>query len=97
MVIERAELFVTPGQEPSFERAIGGARALLAGAEGCRSVTVGRGIESPSKYILLLAWNSLDDHAAFTQTPEFELFRDLVRSFLAARPSVEHFAPLGAE
>ncbi len=97
MVIERAELFIKPGREADFERAIRGARAILTGAPGCLSATVGRGIESPSKYVLLLEWNSLEDHAAFTETPEFELFRDLVGSFFAARPSMEHFAPLGAE
>jgi heme-degrading monooxygenase HmoA len=96
MVIERAELFITPGLEADFETAMVAGRALLAGAAGCRSVSLARGIETPSKYLLLLGWDSLDDHSAFTRSAEFGEFRELAGAYFAARPAMEHFAPLDA-
>jgi hypothetical protein len=56
MVIERAEIAVTPGLGAAFETAMKTGRLFLARAAGCHSVTLARGIESPSKYLLILDW-----------------------------------------
>lgn len=96
MVIERAELFVTPGRETDFEAAMLRGRALLAAAAGCLSVTLARGVEAPSKFLLLLEWNSVDDHTRFTRTAEFGQFGELAGPFFSARPTMEHFVPLHA-
>lgn len=95
MVIERAELFIKPGQEEEFEAAIEQAKPLLEGAAGCTKVTVARGIESPSTYTLLLEWGAVDEHTAFAQTDEFKQFGGLVGGFFADAPNVEHFEPRG--
>ena len=94
MVIERVEILIKPGQEEAFEAALGRARALLVGATGCRAVTAGRGVEAPSKFLLLLEWESVDHHIAFTKTPEFKQFGELVGPTFAGRPAMEHFSPL---
>lgn len=94
MVIERVEILVKAGQEEAFEGAWVNARTLLEGAAGCTAVTVGRGVEAPSKFLLLLEWGSVEDHVAFTKTPEFKEFGKLVGPLFEGRPAMEHFAPL---
>ena len=95
MVIERAELPITPGREREFEAQFVDARRYLLEAEGCRNVSLARGVESPAKYLLLIEWDSLEAHRAFTRTPGFEQFRSLAGPFFAGRPNTEHFLPLG--
>jgi heme-degrading monooxygenase HmoA len=94
MIIERAEIPVIPGREAEFEAAIGHCRALLAGAKGCTSVQIARGVESPSKFLLLLTWECIEDHVAFTHSAEFGQFREVAGPYFAAKPAMEHFAPI---
>jgi heme-degrading monooxygenase HmoA len=92
MIIERAELPVTEGKEPEFEAAMVRGKTLLGNAAGCRSVQLLRGIERPYRYLLLVEWDSVNEHIAFTSTPEFAAFRALAGPFFSAAPSMEHFA-----
>jgi heme-degrading monooxygenase HmoA len=94
MVIERVELSIFPGREAEFEAAMQHGAALLAGASGCTSVALARGVERPSCYLLQLHWNSVADHTAFTLTSEFQSFRQLAGPFFAERPAMEHFQPM---
>ncbi|MDB5597896.1 MAG: yczJ, partial [Hyphomicrobiales bacterium] len=94
MIIERAELSVLSGKEPEFELAMHRGCALLAAANGCRAVTLHRGLERPSTYLLLLQWDAVADHTAFTETPAFQEFRALIGPFFCAKPQMEHFVAL---
>ena len=94
MVIERVELSITPGQEEAFEAAMQRGLALLSGADGCLAVSLSRGIERPSRYLLQLHWRSIDDHTAFTKTQPFSEFRELAGPHFAERPAMEHFRPI---
>jgi quinol monooxygenase YgiN len=95
MFVERAEIPVAPGKEADFAAAMASAgTALLAGAAGCLSARVGRGVENPGKFILLLEWDRVESHIAFTQTPEFEQFKALAGPFFAGAPAMEHFEML---
>lgn len=96
MVIERAQMSIKPGEEAAFDHAMVKGRALLAAARGCHSVTLLRGIENPSTYMLLLEWETVDDHVDFTSTPEFARFREMAGPFFAEAPQMEHFAVVGA-
>lgn len=92
MILERAEIAVKEGQENGFaEMMEQRGRAILAAAEGCRSVRTGRGVENPGKFILLLEWESVDHHMAFTRLPEFQEFRALAGPFFAGPANMEHF------
>ena len=94
MVIERVELAIVAGRETEFEAAMVRGQALLAGAAGCHSVSLARGIERPDHYLLMLQWDAVASHVAFTQTPAFAEFGQLVGPFFAGKPAMEHFAPL---
>lgn len=95
MVIERVALRIKDGQQEAFEEAMSEARKLLEGAAGSRAVTVGRGVENPSTYVLLIEWDSVDDHVTFTKTDEFGQFGGAVGQYFADKPAMEHFEPLG--
>jgi heme-degrading monooxygenase HmoA len=92
MFVERAEIPVAAGKEADFAAALAnGGLALLAGAKNCSSARLGRGVENPGKFILLLEWDSVESHVAFTKTPEFDQFKALAGPFFAGAPNMEHF------
>ncbi|MGQ0626158.1 MAG: antibiotic biosynthesis monooxygenase family protein [Sporichthyaceae bacterium] len=93
-VIERAEIPVKEGQEAAFEAVLPKVMPILRGAPGCRGFSVSRGIESPSTYLLLLTWDTVEDHVAFTKNPEFGEFVALVKDFFAGPSTMAHFAPV---
>lgn len=95
MILERAELPVKEGQEAAFAAMMQETGcALLGSAEGCHSVRVGRGVENPSKFILLLEWDSVEHHEALTKTPAFAEFVKIAGPLFAGPSNMEHFAIL---
>ena len=95
MVTEHALLSVTPGSEAAFEAALELALPIIRSAPGCRSASVSRGIESPSTYLLLVEWESVEAHTTgFRSSAAFQDWRGLLHHFYARPSDVEHFAPL---
>jgi heme-degrading monooxygenase HmoA len=92
MVLEVADIEVRPGAEGEFATAFRGARDVLAGTPGCRSVRMTHGIESPSRFVLLVEWDSVQAHEEnFRATDRFTAWRDAIGPFFARPPRVEHF------
>ena len=51
-----------------------------------------RGIESPSQYILLVEWETIDDHMeGFRNSEAFAKWRSGLQPFFAHAPELEHF------
>ena len=91
MLLERAELLIREGQEEAFcaamkERGIG----LLTAVPGVLSVSLGRGVENPGKFLLLLEWKNMDAHRAYNKTPVCGEIRALIGRF-SKGGSMEHF------
>jgi heme-degrading monooxygenase HmoA len=92
MVLEVALFDIGAGQEDDFAAAYGAARPLLAGTPGCRSVRMTRGIETPTRFVLLVEWDSVEAHEVnFRQQPRFAEWRTLIGPYFASPPTVEHF------
>ena len=93
-VLEVADIRVKPGQGAEFEQALQRAvQTVLVQARGYRSCEVRRGIESPERFLLLIRWDSLENHTVdFRQGPLFASWRALIGPFFAEPPAVEHFA-----
>lgn len=92
MTIERAEFPVKEGQEDAFAKMMNDeGLAILADAKGCSSARCARGVEDPSKFILLLDWDSVESHVALTKTDAFERFKSLAGPFFAGPSNMEHF------
>jgi heme-degrading monooxygenase HmoA len=62
MVLEAALIEVVPGREDEFAAAYRRGRPILAGTPGCRSVRMTRGIESASRFVLLVEWDDVTAH-----------------------------------
>ncbi|MGA8113757.1 MAG: antibiotic biosynthesis monooxygenase [Actinocatenispora sp.] len=92
MVWEVALIDVTAGREDEFATAYRSARDVLAETPGCLSVQMTRGVESPSRFVLLVRWESVDAHEQnFRETERFGTWRGKIGPFFAAPPHVEHF------
>ncbi len=98
MILEVALIDIEPGQEEAFIAAYAQARSIVAGTPGCRTVRMTRGIESPSRFVLLVEWDSVEAHVKnFRETERFGIWRGLIGPYFAAPPVVEHFADLPLE
>jgi heme-degrading monooxygenase HmoA len=92
MFVERAEIPVQNGMENDFAKMMSEkGTSILAGAEGCSSAKVGRGVESPDKFILLLEWDAVESHIKFTKTAEFAEFVTLAKPYFAGPSDMQHF------
>ncbi len=92
MVREHALLPVIVGQESQFEAAFDIARPIIASMPGFLTLSLSRSIESPSTYLLLVEWDTLEDHTeGFRSSPEYARWRDLLHHFYDPFPVVEHY------
>lgn len=92
VITEHAILPIVPGREAEFELAFGTARGIIESMPGFLSLTLSRGIESGSSYLLLVEWESLEDHTVgFRESPRYEDWRALLHHFYEPFPVVEHF------
>jgi len=95
MVLEVALIDVLPGQEAQFTAAYRDAREILATTPGCQGVRMTQGVESPSRFVLLVEWDSIAAHTGnFRATERFTAWRALIGPFFAQPPVVEHFADI---
>ena len=92
MILEQAVLDVKPGMERDFEAAFGQAQQIIAGMRGYRSHSLSACLERPGRYLLLVEWESLEDHTeGFRGSPEYEEWRSLLHHFYEPFPEVEHY------
>jgi heme-degrading monooxygenase HmoA len=97
MVLEVALIKIVAGQEDAFTAAYAEAHDTLASTPGCRSVRMTRGVESPSKFTLLVEWESIDDHIEnFRATERFQTWRGLIGPYFDGAPLVEHYLDVPA-
>jgi heme-degrading monooxygenase HmoA len=91
MVLEVADFQVTPGAEEDFTNAYRGIKDVLTSTPGCRSARMARGVESPSRFVLLVEWDSIEAHEQnFRASDRFGRWRAAIGPFFASPPVVEH-------
>ena len=97
MILELADISIIPGSAAAFDEAIRrGLTTVVTRAKGFRGWKVNQGIESPERYVLMIFWDTLEDHTVgFRQSPLFHEWRAIVGPYFAAPPRVEHFELLG--
>ncbi|MGB1110487.1 MAG: antibiotic biosynthesis monooxygenase family protein [Gammaproteobacteria bacterium] len=92
MIREIAILNIIPGREAEFEQAFDEAREIIASMPGHRVHRLERSMENPSRYLLVVWWESLEDHTVgFRNSPEYQRWRALLHDFYDHMPEVEHF------
>ena len=97
MILEVADIRIQPGQQAAFDEAIvRGVTTVISQARGFRGWKVNKGVESPERYLLMIFWDTLEDHTvAFRGGPLFTQWRAIVGPYFAQPPQVEHFTLLG--
>jgi heme-degrading monooxygenase HmoA len=91
VILERALITVKPGQAEAFKQAFAKARPHIEGSKGCRKVEMRQGIEHPDDFLLLVWWETLEDHnVGFRESPAFTEWRAILGPLFAAPPAVVH-------
>jgi heme-degrading monooxygenase HmoA len=92
VITEHAVLNVIPGREDEFISTMDQAKALIAGSPGFGSLRIERCLEQPSTFLLLVEWDTLEDHTeGFRGSAAYEEWRSLLHRFYDPFPVVEHF------
>lgn len=96
MILELADIRIQTGRQSEFDAAIvRGVEQVISKATGFRGYKVNKGIESPERYILMIFWDTLENHTVdFRESPAFQEWRGIVGSYFAVPPTVEHFTLL---
>lgn len=89
-VTEHIVLDVSDG--PAFEAAFASAVRHIEASPGCRGATLRRCVETADRYLLLVAWDTLEAHTVeFRGSPAFTAWRAEVGDLFTAPPLVEHY------
>ncbi len=92
MILEVAILNVRAGQEAGFEKAFSDAQSIIAAANGYISHELKRCIEKPGQYVLLVTWQTLEDHTqGFRGSPAYAEWKRRLHHFYDPFPTVEHY------
>ncbi len=91
MITELAQIAIKADTAEQFEAAVAQAAPLFKRARGCRAMRLERGVEEPLSYLLVVEWETLEDHEIhFRQSADFQEWRRLVGDYFAAPPKVIH-------
>lgn len=92
MILEVAMLNVKAGQTQDFETTFAQAQTIITAMPGYVSHQLQRCLEDTNKYVLLVNWQTLEDHTeGFRGSEEYQQWRSLLHHFYDPFPVVEHF------
>jgi len=92
MILEVARLDVRRGEEARFQDDFRRAQSILSSMKGYISHQLQRCIETPSRYILLVRWETLEDHTeGFRRSSEYQEWKNLLHHYYDPFPEVEHY------
>lgn len=92
MILEVAPLQVIPERTAEFEAAFQEAQRIIASMPGYISHELSRCIERPGEYILLVRWETLEDHEiGFRKSSQYLEWKRLLHHFYHPFPTVSHY------
>ncbi len=96
MILEVAILDVIPGEEKAFEAAFDQAKEIISGMKGYLSHELKKCMEKKNRYILLVRWETLEDHTVgFRESEAYQEWKALLHHFYDPFPVVEHYEEIG--
>ncbi|MHA6484165.1 antibiotic biosynthesis monooxygenase family protein [Paenibacillus sp. strain BS8-2] len=96
MILEVAMLQVRPGMANEFEHNFMLASRIISKMKGYLKHELQRCLEDKNKYILLVQWETLEDHTiGFRESEEYKEWKQLLHHFYDPFPTVEHFEMIG--
>ena len=98
MILEAVMLQVKPGTEKEYESAFREASTIISSMNGYISHELQRCMEVNGKYLLLVKWETLEDHTVgFRQSKEYLEWKKILHHFYDPFPVVEHFESVNLE
>jgi heme-degrading monooxygenase HmoA len=92
MILELATLLIRRGKNEEFEAAFAKAQSIIASATGYCGHELRRSLETPNRYVLLLKWRRVEDHAeGFRKSASYEEWKRLLHHYYDPFPTVEYF------
>lgn len=92
MIVEVAILNVIEDQTDHFERDFATASQFISAMKGYLGHTLRRCLEQRNKYLLLVNWESVEDHEpGFRQSKEYLEWKKLLHHYYQPFPTVEHY------
>ena len=92
MILEVAHLDVIPSQTTEFESAFATAQQIISAMPGYISHELQRCLERPNHYVLLVRWQTLEDHTeGFRGSAQYQDWKRLLHHFYDPFPTVEHY------
>lgn len=92
MILELALLDVKAGMSSDFETSFNRAQGIIISMKGYISHELLPCLEKKNRYVLLVRWETLEDHTVgFRQSEEYLQWKALLHHFYEPFPEVEHF------
>ncbi len=95
MILEQAILHIKPGESGAFEKAFQKAQKVIMSMNGYMSHDVLKCIEEEDKYLLLVEWETIEDHeTGFRKSDEYQEWKKLLHHFYDPFPLVQHYTSI---
>ena len=92
MILEVAIVNVKKGLSAEFEINFIKAEKIISSMKGYISHQLKKCVEEDNKYILLVNWETIEDHEiGFRQSEEYQQWKALLHHFYEPFPTVEHY------
>lgn len=92
MILEVATLNIKKGLSEDFEENFLKAQNIISSMKGYISHELRKCIELDDKYILLVNWETIEDHEiGFRKSEEYQQWKKLLHHFYEPFPTVEHY------
>jgi len=98
MILEVAILSIKQGLSDQFEQSFREASAIISSMNGYIEHQLQKCVESPDRYILLVKWQSIDDHEiGFRQSDQYQQWKSMLHHYYDPFPVVEHYTEVYSE
>lgn len=95
MILELATIDIKAKQGAEFEAALLQAQEVLKTAKGYVSHEFKKCIEQENRYILLITWETLEDHTVgFRESELFQRWRIIIGPYFDKAPVVVHYTAI---
>jgi heme-degrading monooxygenase HmoA len=92
MILEVAILNIIPSKSKSFITEFRKAGEIISSMKGYISHELQHCLENEFQYILLVKWETLEDHnVGFRQSEQYQEWKQLLHHFYEPFPIVEHY------
>lgn len=92
MILEAAILFIKPDLSNKFEVDFAKASQYIASVRGYLGHRLEKCLEVENKYLLLVNWNTLEDHTiGFRNSEAYLEWRRILHEYYEPFPIVEHY------